>query len=161
MFQEIIQVVSFESRGCLYGHFPPVEPRKAEQFANLVFPEANILLWVKDSVLIHPPQQVANVPVAVVRTMRCHCGDEIFQQLEVALSTEGAGCCIHASISILRNADDSDFPKASLLSDRDAPPFSAPCSTNFSASTLGTSKRSTLPVTIPSKCCLTRSAVTS
>src|SRR5438270_13052995 len=42
----------------------------------------------------------------------------------------------HTSISILSSADDNDFPSASLLSERDAPPSSAPCSTKLSASTL-------------------------
>src|SRR5712691_7938042 len=65
------------------------------------------------------------------------------------------------SISILNKADDKDFPNVSLRNDRDAPPFSAPCSTKLSASMLGTSKRSTFPVMMPVKCARTSSAVTS
>src|SRR5258708_2163844 len=68
---------------------------------------------------------------------------------------------VYTSISILSNADDKDLPNVSLLKDREAPPSSAPCSTNLSARMLGTSKRSTFPVIMPAKCIFTRSAVTS
>src|SRR5579863_6422754 len=70
-------------------------------------------------------------------------------------------CGFYICISILNNADDNDLPSASLRNERDAPPFRAPCNTKLRASTFGTWKRSTLPVTMPSKCVRTRSGVTS
>src|SRR5207248_8031019 len=67
----------------------------------------------------------------------------------------------HTSISILNSAEERDFPSASLLKDRDAPPLSALCNTNLSASTLGASKRSTSLALIPASYTHTRCTASS
>ncbi len=64
------------------------------------------------------------------------------------------------SISILSNALLRVFPWASFFSDFVPPPPRDWWSKKFSAFRFGSSKRSTWPKQIPSKCFLTRSAVT-
>ncbi len=84
-----------------------------------------------------------------------HCGKvgHVVSQLASSLSL--------ASISMRNSAAPSVLPCASMRNDNVPPPPNASCIRKFSAPRFGSSKRSTLPLTISPKNAFTRSGVTS
>src|SRR5205807_10062360 len=105
--------------------------------------------------------QLAHLRVVKTNRLSIQCGLSLHKVPVVQPGPSARASSSAISISILSNAVENVLPCASVIKESVPPPPRLSCKRKFRAPRLGNSNRSTLPLQMPVKCLLTRSAVTS